>query len=417
MEDLTGKVTTDQLTAAEWNQLPQEVQNVITDTGLVLTNADLDQLGKSLMNYIGAGNFYAESGAADAYVLAPIGTKQGPDRFIDGMECRFRPGNTNTGASTVNVNSLGAKTITREDGTTALPAGDLVNTQDAHIRYDLANDVFILLGYTRSTAATVVAPRGYIDGFRIDRDSGGDTDHDLRIAEGIARSDDDTQTLTLTGGNPALVKQIDVPWAESSGATPAGGFPSGLSLTPDTWYHVLAIRRTSDGQIDAGFDTDAAGSNLLADATAYGTPRRIGSVLTDGSSNLTPFRQRDGGDTFLWQDPPLDVDVSNLSTTATNFTLSVPIDFQMLALCNVFVSQGSNNSRNVYIRPPAIDDEAPSNSAAPLQTAHKSSPEIHPYKVELETNASGTVAARSSGSSTVLRIATLGYVDPRGKSS
>lgn len=44
MESLIGKNTGDLLTAAEWNQLPSEVQNIIEDSGQVLSSGNLRQL-------------------------------------------------------------------------------------------------------------------------------------------------------------------------------------------------------------------------------------------------------------------------------------------------------------------------------------------------------------------------------------
>lgn len=147
MESLTGKTPGSQLTATEWNQVPQEMQNIITDLGLSLSSGDLDQLGKAIAGFLASGDFYSESGGADAYVVSPIGSKQGPASLLDGMTVRFRPGNVNTGASTINVNSLGVKAIKREDGTD-VGAGDLGTTRDAWLRYDGTD--FLLSNWTGS---------------------------------------------------------------------------------------------------------------------------------------------------------------------------------------------------------------------------------------------------------------------------
>lgn len=150
MQDLNDKATDDSLTAAEWNQVPSEIQNVIEDLGITLSGVDLAQLAKAVVGYASAGTFYSDSGAADAYVLNAVGTKEGIsalDAAHDGALCRFRPGNASTGASTVNVNGLGAKTLTREDGS-AIQAGDLATTRDAIIRYDQSADQFRLLDFT-----------------------------------------------------------------------------------------------------------------------------------------------------------------------------------------------------------------------------------------------------------------------------
>lgn len=150
MQDLNDKVTTGTLTAAEWNEMPSELQNVITQLGIALSGGDFDQVGKAIAGYVGAGDFYTETGVANAYIASVIGGKQGPKVPLvavhDGLQVRFRPGNTNTGASTINVNGHGIVPLTKEDGT-ALVAGDLLTVRDAICRYDQTADDFRLLDY------------------------------------------------------------------------------------------------------------------------------------------------------------------------------------------------------------------------------------------------------------------------------
>jgi hypothetical protein len=141
MQDLNDKVTSGTLTAAEWNEVPSELQNIIEAWGQALTTADLDQLGKGLAAYAAASQFYTGSGPADAYVATRITGIQAPPNYFDGMVVRFRATNANTGASTVNVDGLGVKNITREDGAVLAPS-DIATTRDTWLRFDLSNDRF-----------------------------------------------------------------------------------------------------------------------------------------------------------------------------------------------------------------------------------------------------------------------------------
>ena len=59
-------------------------------------------------------HFYADSGAADAYVLTS--TSYPAPAFTTGLTATFIPAFTNTGASTVNVDGLGVKNIKAIDG-------------------------------------------------------------------------------------------------------------------------------------------------------------------------------------------------------------------------------------------------------------------------------------------------------------
>lgn len=104
------------LPAAEWNQLPTELQNIITALGMTLSNGDLNQLGKALAGYVANGAFYTDSGVADAYVLNTVGGKQSLTEYTDGAKVEFIATNPNTGAATVNVTGLGAKGVRTEDG-------------------------------------------------------------------------------------------------------------------------------------------------------------------------------------------------------------------------------------------------------------------------------------------------------------
>lgn len=138
MQDLNDKITGGTLLAAEWNEVPTELQNIIEDMGIVLSSGDLDQLGKAIVSYVAAGTFYAETGSGDAFIATVIGAKQGlvsTSPITDGAIVRFRSARANTGASTLNVNGLGVESLTREDGS-ALSAGDIATTRDTECVWD-----------------------------------------------------------------------------------------------------------------------------------------------------------------------------------------------------------------------------------------------------------------------------------------
>ncbi len=84
------------------------------------------------------------TGVADAYDLT---TDQGQIAYTDGMKiaCKFHA--TNTGASTVNVDGLGAKSIKRIDGTDPA-AADLTTGDWVEMRYDGTN--FVIMSAVRS---------------------------------------------------------------------------------------------------------------------------------------------------------------------------------------------------------------------------------------------------------------------------
>jgi len=159
MQDLNDKITGNSLTAAEWNEVPSEIQNVIEGLGIALSGADLNQLGKAIAGYAANGSFYADSGAVNAYVLSVIGSKQAPTAYTDGMEIAWIADNASTGAFTVNVAGLGVKNGKTLGGNVPA-AGDVSAIAVNYARYDAAGGVFILQDSPSSsiTQVTITPP-------------------------------------------------------------------------------------------------------------------------------------------------------------------------------------------------------------------------------------------------------------------
>ena len=258
---------------------------------------------------------------------------------------------------------------------------------------------------------TVPMPRGYIDGL-IMSNAAGDTAHDIGISVGKCRDSGDADSILF---NAAMTKQIDANWAEG---TNLGGFPSGLGLAVDTWYYVFVIMSADGTKIDAGFDTNSVALNLLGDATDYSIYRRIGSVLTDGSSNIIGFYQR--GNRFLWKSPPLDI--NNLALTANTdqlLTLSIPLGIKTEVFFN-FTQVDSLDNRVIYFSSPDVDDENPTQATAPLGSG--TVPEV---TNEVNSSVGGQISDIISNVSSQIRVvtdensnlylATLGWIDLRGK--
>lgn len=151
MQDLNDKITGDTLLASEWNEVPSEIQNVIENLGQTLTSADLNQLGKGIAGYVANGNFYIDSGIADAYILSVVGSKQSSPFLTDGFKVEFLTTNPNTGAATVNVASLGVKNIKTENGSDPL-AGEI--SSRVELTFDSSSDSFILTNPSFTGIAT-----------------------------------------------------------------------------------------------------------------------------------------------------------------------------------------------------------------------------------------------------------------------
>lgn len=81
-------------------------------------------------------NYIADTGAVNALV-ATLSPALGS--YTAGTLVQVKVAVTNTGATTINVNGLGAKTIKKLDGATDLAAGDLVAGQVVSLEYDSTN--------------------------------------------------------------------------------------------------------------------------------------------------------------------------------------------------------------------------------------------------------------------------------------
>ena len=344
--------------------------------------------------------YAADAEASDTYVitLSPV-----PAALYAGMQVSFMANTANTGAATINVNSLGAKAIVKM-GDRALETGDIEADQVVTLMYDGTS-----FQMQSQLGKDPLVPRGHIDGLIMSNDT--DTEHDVNVTAGEATDSTGAVVIKLTS---EITKQIDNTWASGDDA---GGMNDGETVGNTTWYHVFLIGDTAGGSGDIGFDTSVTAANLMADAavvvagqTLY---RRIGSVLSDGSANNIGFSQF--GDEFLWDNPPTDVS-ANDTTTAASRTLSIPLGVVTHVDVNVSV-QHAGVPVHCYLSSLDVDDEAPHGSNAPLATVSSEVTGARapsgPFRIR--SNASSQIRSRSTGENATLTIATLGWIDSRGK--
>lgn len=111
-------------------------------------NNDLDLFDSAIETIISAYN-YAPASGADTITLT---LDPAPASLITGLGVRFKAAGDNTAAPTLNVNSLGAKSIKNPDGT-ALVAGDLKSGRIYTVDYDGTNFVLQGLGIATPSEA------------------------------------------------------------------------------------------------------------------------------------------------------------------------------------------------------------------------------------------------------------------------
>ena len=133
--------------AAELNDVFGHQQAMLKAAAIVPSGSP-DKIGASqhsqaVMQMVLAGSIFVDSGSADAYALSVLTDQIDIPAYKNGQRFTFLPDNDNTGASTVNVNGLGAKEVRTEDDA-ALVEGAIVTGRLTTIRYDLATDRFKL---------------------------------------------------------------------------------------------------------------------------------------------------------------------------------------------------------------------------------------------------------------------------------
>lgn len=136
----------------------------VSDTSLAATGTNKKWTWIDFLRELFATRFGADAGATDTYVvtLAPA-----PAAYVTGEHYRFKANTANTGACTVNFNSLGAKTIKKAAGgiTTDLADNDIRAGQWVDLVFDGTNfQIQSTLGNTVTSAAPSGSAGGALSG-------------------------------------------------------------------------------------------------------------------------------------------------------------------------------------------------------------------------------------------------------------
>lgn len=105
-----------------------------------------------------SGTKITTGGSADAYTVT---TNQALTSLTDGFKVSFILSATNTGASTINVDSLGTKPLRTVTGT-ALVAGEIVSGCVYTAAYDSGNDEWLIHGGSITSRLSALVPAGSV---------------------------------------------------------------------------------------------------------------------------------------------------------------------------------------------------------------------------------------------------------------
>lgn len=213
----------------------------------------------------GALAYAADSGAADAYVVT---LSPALDEYITGMPITFKAANANTGASTIDVNELGAKTI-KKNGSEDLAVGDILAGQIVTIVYDGTN-------FQLMAAPRVLALRDAARGLVV-KNNTSNPNYQVDISA-------DEIILQDAAGNPMRVLNLSM--TADITVSGAGGLDTG-SEAVSTWYHLWVIAK-ADGTKSVIFSTSATAPTM---PTGYTYKAYLGAVYNNDSGNFIKFHQ------------------------------------------------------------------------------------------------------------------------------
>lgn len=245
----------------------------------------------------------------------------------------------------------------------------------------------------------------HINGF-ITSNNATDGDHDIDFGQGTATVTDGTD-YTIATTSSTVVKQLDASWAVG---TNQGGLDTG-SIAADTWYHLWVIMRSDTHVVDFLFSTSATSPTM---PTSYDFKRRIGAVLTDGSSNILAYYQL--GNHFFWEATQNDISVtSSAATSWTSVTgILTPDDVRTKAVLSIAVGDASTSRPYVTVWHGGYT--APTTFGHLVQSDLTNTANTCTMDREIWTTAASPAAIQyfASASTVDFYVRTLGWIDPRG---
>lgn len=245
----------------------------------------------------------------------------------------------------------------------------------------------------------------------------------------MSLSHDESSQVTMTIASPCVVT-----WGKAThghglvdGSTfvfrTSGGLPTGV--TADTTYYVIATGLT---ETTFQFSATPGGSAINSSGSqsgihwGYAQPkmpsgytwyRRIGSVPRVGGVNES-FTQ--DGDTFYYTAVAQDVADTALTTARSTYTLASAPTGRPFRVFGRLVATHATAGTSIIVTSLRETDAAPSPTAAPFATVRTQvAASAIAQPIDVVTDSSGRICARSTAATTTIRIGLLGWIDHRGK--
>jgi len=227
------------------------------------------------------GGYAADGGSTDAYAIT---LSPAIAAYTVGQAITFKAATRNTGAATLNINSVGAQAIVK-DVSTALDTGDIKAGQMVTVVWDGTNFQMVTTNGPTPTGAVLpfagrTSPAGYLlcDGSAVSRTT-------YAALFSVTSPTLGTFTITIAAPGLATLASHGLATGDSVYFTTTGALPTGL--TANTRYWVVKNDANSFWL-----------STTLANALAGTKITTSGSQSGVHTSVLTPYGLGDGSTTF-----------------------------------------------------------------------------------------------------------------------
>ena len=319
MQDLNDKMTGGNLTAAEWNEVPSELQNIITAFGITLSSGDLNQLGKAIAGYVGVADFFFDTGSANILNLISSGSQQPPTEYNNGMRIRFEPAANNTSSSvTVNVAGLGVKDVRNGLGT-SLFAGDLQTGRYYTAIFNAGADNFrvvdlnantgrpglVQIVNTFGTSTSLVPTQNVVETVRQDTiDAQGTADQAIIDAAAAQATADQAANDLLTKVDRDLPVNVTGTWEWQNNIEQRFGDNANISIKYDPSYNSFGGLVTNIGPTALWGINDGTQDILLYNGTNFIYAPETGSRMSGDnvSIQINPANDASATNRFLLGD-------------------------------------------------------------------------------------------------------------------
>jgi hypothetical protein len=244
------------LRASFLNGLQQELLNLLSGAGITPSKTAYDQLLTGLRS--NALVYGSATGAANTYAVAYT---PAISALVDGMVLWFKASASNTGASTLNINAVGAKAIVG-GAHAALQGGEIIANGKCMVVYNATLNSFVLIECTGAALQVAAATQ---------------SSHAVQFSQ-VGQH----LAVLTTNGNftvPAGVYSIDVEiWGGGGSSGGVGSTANGTSSGGGSGGYARGVFAVTPGQVIAG----TIGAGGLGSTNTAGGTSSFGALLTAG---------------------------------------------------------------------------------------------------------------------------------------